>query len=129
MTGISSLSAGDGFGFEISDSARVFQPVFSYKINLPDDVDINIAVRNLKKLEEEDSSLKIEWNPGLCQVHIQLMGEVQSEVLKKIILERFKMDVSFEESGIIYKEPLKEKSIGMGHYEPLRHYAEVQLLL
>lgn len=129
LTGITSFSAGDGFGFEMSESINVFQPVFSYRINLPGDVDVNIAVRNLKKLEEEDSSLRIEWNPVLCQVHIQLMGEVQSEVLKKIIFERFGMEVSFEESGIIYKETLKEKSIGMGHYEPLRHYAEVQLLL
>lgn len=129
LTGVTSLSAGDGFGFETSGSGKIFHPVFSYKINLPENVDINIAVRNLKKLEEEDSSLRIEWNPVLCQVHIQLMGEVQSEVLKKIILERFGMEVSFEESGIIYKETLKEKSIGMGHYEPLRHYAEVQLLL
>jgi len=129
VTGLLNVQAGQGLGFEKDSDSSVFEPVLSYSIRFNENVDINIALRNLKKLEEEDKKLHISHIPSLGEIHIQLMGEVQSEVLKRIIKSRFGMDVSFEESGIIYKETIKAPATGVGHYEPLRHYAEVHLLL
>ncbi|MBO5955635.1 MAG: NYN domain-containing protein, partial [Clostridia bacterium] len=129
VTGLSESFAGQGLGFEKDLSSFTFEPVFSYKVRLQDGYDINTALRNLKKLEEEESQLHVEWSEALSEIHIQLMGEVQSEVLKCILSDRFGMSVEFEQGGIIYKETIRNTVLGVGHFEPLRHYAEVHLLM
>lgn len=129
ITGLSESFPGQGLGFEQDLSSFTFEPVFSYKVRLEDGYDINTALRNLKKLEEEESQLHTVWNEVLGEIHIHLMGEVQSEVLKCILKDRFDMSVEFEQGGIIYKETIRDTVLGVGHFEPLRHYAEVHLLL
>jgi len=129
VSGLTNSFSGQGLGFENDSSSLIFEPVFSYKIKFEDNYDINMSLKNLRKLEEENSQLNILWNEQLSEIHIQLMGEVQCEVLKRIIKERFDMNVSFEKGGIIYKETIENTVVGVGHYEPLRHYSEVQLLL
>ena len=94
----------------------------------------NGACRNerhaqLRQLEEEDPQLRVVWNERLGEIHLQLMGEVQLEILTSVIAERFGVDVTFDEGSIVYRETITEPVIGIGHFEPLRHYAEVHLLL
>ena len=86
-------------------------------------------LRNLRQLEEEDPQLRVVWNERLGEIHLQLMGEVQLEILTSVIAERFGVDVTFDEGSIVYRETITEPVIGIGHFEPLRHYAEVHLLL
>lgn len=129
VSGLSSTFPGQGLGFEQDFSSFTFEPVFSYKVQLEDGYDTNTALQNLKKLEEEETQLHTIWNEALDEIHIQLMGEVQSEVLRSILKDRFNMDVTFCQGGIIYKETIRNEVLGVGHFEPLRHYAEVHLLL
>ncbi len=129
VTGLNKTSAGDGLGIEERSEALTLEPVFTYAVKLPDGVDTHTAITNLKKLEEEETQLHIIWNEQLQEIRIQLMGEVQLEVLKSIIAQRFGIDVEFEKGSIIYKETITNKVEGVGHYEPLRHYAEVHLLI
>ncbi len=129
VTGLNETYSGQGLGYEDDITALSFEPVFFYKVNILDNTDIVTALKYLKILEAEDPKLNIIWNDALSEISIQLMGEIQSEVLKNIIKERFDMSVSFEKGSIIYKETIKNTVVGVGHYEPLRHYAEVQLLL
>lgn len=129
VSGLTQSFSGQGLGFESDNSAFTFEPVFSYKIKLEEGYDINTALRNLNKYQEEDPQLRTVWHPQLGEIHIQLMGEVQSEVLKSILKDRFDMAVEFEQGGIIYKETIQNSVLGVGHFEPLRHYAEVHLIL
>lgn len=129
VTGLNSTSAGCGLGYDEGSSALTLNPVFTYSVKLPKNCDIHTAITNLKRLEAEETQLHIIWNEQLHEIRIQLMGEVQSEVLKRIIEERFSMKVEFEQGGIIYKETTANRVEGVGHYEPLRHYAEVHLLI
>ena len=105
------------------------EPVLSYCVQLPDSTDVASALAKLRLLEEEDPQLHIFWNQRLREIQIQLMGEVQLEVLKGIIAERFGLDITFGQGSITYKETIASVVEGVGHYEPLRHYAEVHLLL
>ncbi len=129
VCGISSLSGGQGIGFEENSPALTLEPVFNYRVVLEDGVDPRVALAQLKKLEEEETQLKVGWNSSLGEIHIQLMGEVQLEVLQRILKERFGLNVEFAQGSIIYKETIASPVEGVGHYEPLRHYAEVHLLL
>jgi len=129
VSGLSQTFAGQGLGFEQDLISFTFEPVFSYKIVLEDGYDVNTALRNLKKYQEEDPQLHISWKEQLNEIHIQLMGEIQSEVLKSVLKERFDMNVTFEQGGIIYKETIRDTVLGVGRIEPLRHYAEVHLIL
>ncbi len=129
VSGLSESYPGQGIGCEPDLTAFTFEPVFSYRVRLEDGYDTNTALRNLRKYEEEDPQLHTVWNEQLGEIHIQLMGEVQSEVLKTVLKERFDMTVEFEQSGIIYKETIRDTVLGVGHFEPLRHYAEVHLLI
>ncbi len=129
VSGLSDTYPGQGLGFENDLSSFTFEPVFSYKVKLEDGYDRSIALKNLKKLEEEETQLHAMWNEQLGEIHIQLMGEVQSEVLKSVLKSRFDMNVDFEQGSIIYKETIQNSVLGVGHFEPLRHYAEVQLIL
>lgn len=129
VTGITFAQSGDGLGCEKNSSMPILQPVLNYKLELPENTDPHKAFDNMKVLEREDPQLKVVWNQRLSEIHIQLMGDIQLEVLQEIIKERFSMDVSFSKGSIIYKETIADTVEGVGHFEPLRHYAEVHLIL
>lgn len=120
---------GQGLGVESAQDMTILEPVLTYQIQLPPDCDVHKMLLALKQLEEEEPQLHIAWEEQVSQIHVKLMGEVQIEVLKRIIWERFKVRVEFGEGKIVYKETIEEAVEGVGHFEPLRHYAEVHLLL
>ncbi len=127
--GLSATYAGQGLGAESDSSAPLLEPVLSYRIILPHGCDPNLYFPKLKELEEEEPSLHLYWNEELRQIEARLMGEIQIDLIKRLVLERFGIECSFDIGKILYKEKIKSKALGIGHFEPLRHYAEVQLLL
>lgn len=127
VTGLSSSYIGQGLGVEKGTAAPFLESVLTYQMILPEGADTTKVLRELKQLEEEEPLLNIVWNPALEEIHVQLMGEVQTEILKTMIAERFHLDVEFGTGKIVYKETIKSPVVGVGHYEPLRHYAEVHL--
>ena len=129
VTGLSFTYPGEGLGTERDTREPVLQPVLNYRIQLPDGCDVHAMLGNLRKLEEEDPMLRIVWNEELGEIYAQLMGEVQIEVLKRLILERFGVEVTFDTGNIVYKETIANTVEGVGHFEPLRHYAEVHLVM
>lgn len=129
VTGLTKTLPGEGLGFECRAELPMLEPVLVYSIVLPDGVDALSMLPKLKQLEEEDPQLHIVWEEESRELKVQLMGEVQLEVLKNQIQERFQVKVSFEEGAIVYKETIADTVEGVGHFEPLRHYAEVHLLL
>ena len=129
VTGLSKTLPGEGLGFESQGELPVLEPVLIYSIELPDGVDALSMLPKLKQLEEEDPQLHIVWEEESRELKVQLMGEVQLEVLKNQIAERFDVKVSFAEGAIVYKETISDTVEGVGHFEPLRHYAEVHLLM
>ena len=129
VTGLSSASAGEGLGTESSCPAPLLEPVLSYRMILPPKTDIPTTLAKLHALSDEDPMLRIVWNEQLKEIHVQLMGEIQLEVLTTVIKERYGLDVTFDQGSIAYKETIAAPVEGVGHYEPLRHYAEVHLLL
>jgi small GTP-binding protein len=129
VTGLTHTRPGQGLGGQPDSGLPMLEPVLTYQLLLPKDCDPHSACLKLRELEEEDPQLHIVWNAHLQQIHIQLMGQVQLEILKDIIQERFGIAVQFGTGSIVYKETIAEPVIGMGHFEPLRHYAEVHLLL
>ena len=129
VMGITFTQSGDGLGTEKNSSLPVLEPVLTYKLNLPDTVDAHTALAKMKILENEDPQLKVVWNERLSEIQIQLMGDIQLEVLQTIIRERFGIEATFSKGNIIYKETISDKIEGIGHFEPLRHYAEVHLLM
>ena len=129
VTGLSRSYAGLGLGAEAEASAPLLQPVLTYQLILPDGVDAHSALTKLRELEEEDPMLRIVWDERCGQIHVQLMGKIQLEILRRRILDRFGLDVTFGEGSIVYRETIAAPVLGVGHFEPLRHYAEVQLLM
>ena len=129
VTGLSDTYPGQGLGAESESDMPILEPVLNYRIELPPDCDIHKMLLNLKELEEEEPELHIVWEERLCEIHAQLMGEVQIEILKSIIWDRFKVRVEFGTGKVVYKETIEDPVEGVGHFEPLRHYAEVHLLL
>lgn len=129
VTGITFTSSGDGLGAEKPSGLPVLEPVLTYKLNLPDSIDSHTALDKMKILEAEDPQLKVEWNERLAEIQVKLMGDIQLEVLQSVIAERFGFDVTFGKGNIIYKETIADTVEGVGHFEPLRHYAEVHLLM
>lgn len=129
VTGLNHTKAGEGLGTECGVHLPVLEPVLSYQIRIPEDCDVHQTYRKFLQLEEEEPELHITWNKELGEIYAQLMGEVQTEVLKNMIFERFGIAVEFGAGNIVYKETIKEPVIGIGHFEPLRHYAEVHLLM
>ena len=127
VTGLTRTRPGDGLGVEGPWTAPVLEPVLTYRILLPEGTDPHTALGKLRQLEEEDPQLHILWNEG--EISIQLMGEVQQEILQRVIRERFGMEVSFGSGSILYRETIEDTVEGVGHFEPLRHYAEVHLVL
>lgn len=129
VTGLSKTYPGEGIGCEEESFLPVLEPVLTYQIQIPQDCDVHKMLQNLKQLEEEEPLLHIVWNERLGEIHAQLMGEVQTEILKSMIAERFGVRVEFGAGNIVYKETIRNTVEGVGHFEPLRHYAEVHLLL
>lgn len=129
VTGLTAGSAGEGLGFESSCPAPLLEPVLTYRMVLPSGTDIPSTLTKLHELSDEDPMLRIVWNEQLKEIHVQLMGEIQLEVLTSVIRDRFGLEVQFDQGSIAYKETIAAPVEGVGHYEPLRHYAEVHLLL
>ena len=118
---------GQGLGAEADADTPLLEPVLNYRVDC--DADPHTLLKALQTLEDEDPQLHVAWRDDLGEVHLQLMGEVQLEILQAILHDRFALDVTFSEGGILYKETITAPVEGIGHYEPLRHYAEVHLLL
>lgn len=129
VTGLENTRPGQGIGAEEESDLPVLEPVLTYKILLPDDCDVHKMLLNLKILEEEEPELHIVWEEQTSEIHVQLMGDVQIEILQRMIKERFGVLVEFGEGSIVYKETITAPVEGVGHFEPLRHYAEVHLRL
>lgn len=129
VTGLSRTYPGQGLGTESDLKIPVLKPVLTYQLILPPGCNAFSMLAKLRQLEEEDPTLHIVWHEKLQEIHIQLMGEVQTEILKSLIQDRFNVDVEFGPGNILYKETILEPVVGVGHFEPLRHYAEVHLLL
>ena len=129
VTGLTRARPGEGLGAERDSDLPVLEPVLSYQVLLPEGADVHAALGKLHRLEEEEPQLHVVWNETLGEIHVQLMGEIQLEVLKSLLAERYGLEVSFGPGGILYKETITEAMEGVGHYEPLRHYAEVHLKL
>lgn len=127
VTGLNYTYPGEGLGIECDSEAPALEPVLSYKIELSEGCDVHKMLGNLRILEEEDPMLKIVWNEELGEIHAKLMGAVQIEILKSLIKDRFGVDVEFDTGNIVYKETIQNTVEGVGHFEPLRHYAEVHL--
>ena len=127
--GLTTTAPGKGLGIDAEAVLPVLEPVLTYRIILPEDVDAAVMLPKLIQLEEEEPELHIAWEEEKKEIHAQLMGEVQMEILKSLIQERFDITVGFGERSIVYKETIKNTVEGVGHYEPLRHYSEVHLLL
>lgn len=129
VTGLTQTFCGEGLGCETQADAPVLEPVLNYQILFPQEMDAHTMLRNLRMLEEEDPMLRIVWKEELSEIHAQLMGEVQVDVLKTLVKNRFGVDIELGTGSIVYKETIQKTVEGVGHYEPLRHYAEVHLLL
>lgn len=129
VTGLSQTRPGEGLGIERASRGPLLEPVLTYQIVLPEDCDPRAMLPKLREIEEEEPELRIVWNEELQEIHVQIMGEVQLEILQSIIKERFDIDVTFDAGSVLYKETIANTVEGVGHFEPLRHYAEVHLLL
>lgn len=129
VTGLENTRPGQGIGAEEESDLPVLEPVLTYQILLPDDCDVHKMLLDLKILEEEEPELHIVWEEQTSEIHVQLMGDVQIEILQRMIKERFGVLVEFGEGSIVYKETITAPVEGVGHFEPLRHYAEVHLRL
>ena len=129
VVGLSAAKNGQGFGTEAASGSPVLEPVMHYAITLPQGTDPRLVLPKLKQLEAEDPMLKLRWDSRLQTLSVGLMGEVQAEVLKSMILDRFDLAVELGRGKVLYKETIDRTVEGVGHYEPLRHYAEVHLLL
>ena len=129
VTGLTQTKPGQGLGAESESELPLLEPVLTYRVKLPEDCDVHKMLQCLRQLEEEEPQLHIVWNETLGEIHVQVMGQVQMEVLKSLAEERFGVDISFDAGNIVYKETIAGPVEGVGHFEPLRHYAEVHLLL
>lgn len=129
ITGLTQTYPGEGLGFEKEGVQPVLEPVLTYRVELPEGCDAAVILPKLRELEEEEPALHIEWNEPLQQIHAQVMGEVQLEIIQRWIADRYGLNVSFGTGNIVYKETICQPVEGVGHFEPLRHYAEVHLWL
>lgn len=129
VTGLNKTFCGEGLGIETEPQLPTLEPILTYKVKTPPECIVHTLFLQLCQLEEEVPELHVVWDENSNEIHAQVMGEVQIEVLKSMIQERFHTEVSFDSGSIVYKETIEEPVIGIGHFEPLRHYAEVHLLL
>lgn len=129
LTGLDKTHNGQGLGFEAAGERPMLEPVMNYRVVLPDGCDADTILPKLRELEEEDPQLHVTWNSHLKEIHVGLMGDVQAEILKSIVAERFGVKIDIDSGRVMYKETIENKVEGIGHYEPLRHYAEVHLIM
>ena len=129
VTGLGKTYAGEALGAEKEDVEALLEPVLTYRMELPENVNVHQAYEKLQILAQEDPALHMEWKEKLGEIHMKVMGDIQLEVLKQVIKERFSMDVEFGCGHIVYKETIENTVEGVGHFEPLRHYAEAHILL
>ncbi len=129
VTGLTKTYSGESLGIQSPSRPPVLRPVLNFQALLPKNYDAHTALRDLRQLEEEDPQLHVLWNPQLQEIHVQLMGEIQIQILKELIARRFGVSVQFGPGNILYRETIANTVEGVGHFEPLRHYAEVHLLL
>lgn len=129
VTGLSQTRPGEGFGIEKASDTPVLEPVLTYQIILTEGCDPRAVIPMLRQIEEEEPELHIVWDEQLQEIQVQIMGEVQIEILQSLIHSRFGIEVTFDAGRIVYKETIANVVEGVGHFEPLRHYAEVHLLL
>ena len=129
LTGLTKTRPGDVFGAEPPAPEPELEPVLTYQVILPPGCDVHTMLGHFRQLEEEDPQLRVVWNEALGEIHLQLMGEIQLEVLTRLVQERFGVEVAFGAGNIVYRETITGPVEGVGHFEPLRHYAEVHLLL
>ena len=131
VTGLSKVKAGEGLGFEkdFAPTVPVLAPALTYRMILPEGAEAGLVIPKLRQIEEEEPSLHIIWKEKLQEIHVQVMGQLELEILRHTIKERFDLDVTFGAGNIIYKETITKPVIGIGHFEPLKHYAEVHLLM
>lgn len=129
LTGLDKTHNGQGIGFEAAGERPTLEPVMNYRVVLPDGCDADTILPKLRELEEEDPQLHVTWNSHLKEIHVGLMGDVQAEILKSIVAERFGVKIDIDSGRVMYKETIENKVEGIGHYEPLRHYAEVHLIM
>ena len=129
VTGLSHTVPGMGLGWEQDWTSPVLEPVLACRLELTDGTDPHTAMKYLRELEEEDPQLRVSWNEAAREIRVQLMGEVQLEVLRRVLQDRFGLEAAFGEGSIVYRETIAAPVEGIGHFEPLRHYAEVHLLM
>lgn len=129
VTGLTGTYAGQGIGAENDSDEAALEPVMTYRVSLPEDKNVYEALKELRILEDQDPQLHILWNEQNREIHIQLMGAVQTEVLTKLIADKFGFDIQFMDGAVTYRETIRDTVEGVGHYEPLRHYAETHILL
>ena len=129
LVGLSSTLPGQALGAESSGPPPALEPAIAYRMLLPEGTEANAVLPKLRELSEEDPQLHLEWNQSLGQITVRLMGKIQAEILKRVISDRFGLDVEFSQGSVVYKETIAKPVEGVGHFEPLRHYAEVHLLL
>ncbi len=129
ITGLTDIRAGDGIGFEKSDFSHTMQPIMRYRVNLPPQVNPLVAYKQIKSLEEQEPLLDVTFDEALNEIYLLLMGEIQFDVIKHKIFSSFGFDVTFDNGRILYRETIRGMVEGVGHYEPLCHYAEVHLLI
>ena len=129
VTGLTSALPGDCIGDEITDNVLLSEPVFTYSVKVPEGTDISYVLAMFRKLEQEETQMHVTFSEHLQKIDVQIMGEIQLEVIKRVMSDRFGLEIEFEHGSIIYKETITEAFEGVGHYEPLRHYSEVHLLL
>ncbi len=129
VTGLTKTYPGEGLGEEKEKNLPVLEPVLTYRVMLEPEDNASVVYRDIKVLAEEDPQIHIVWNDKLGEIYMQLMGEVQMEIIRSVVYERFGYHISFDDGRMVYKETIKNTVEGVGHFEPLRHYAEVHLLL
>ena len=129
VTGLTRTRAGDGLGFERGRTGFLLEPVFRYQVLIPSGTEAHNVLSALRQLEEEDPALRVVWDSTARLLQVRIMGEIQAEVLKRVLMDRFKLSVDFGPGAIVYRETIAAPVEGIGHFEPLRHYAEVHLLL
>ena len=129
ITGIASAMPGNGLGAYEGEVKPLLTPVMSYRMLLPGDVDVAVALPKLYKIAEEDPDLSLEYDEEKKEISVKLMGEIQTEILKQRVLDRFGYEISFSESRVVYRETIASPCYGVGHFEPLRHYAEAHIIM
>ena len=129
VTGLTATENGQGLGIESAGKPPRLEPVMTYRVVLPEGVDSQTMLPKLRTLEEEDPQLRVTYDTRLREIHVSLMGQIQAEILKSLIAQRFGVEVTIDHGRVLYKETIEDTVEGVGHYEPLRHYAEVHLLL